>query len=333
MALNIGRRHFLTTLGGAAVAWPLSVQAQQPAPMRRIGVLMPFPQDDAAVQSFLIAFRNALADLGWTAGRNVTFDYRWTAGSNDLVRTYAKELVTLAPDLILTASVQLVSALHDETRAIPILFGGSSDPVELGLVESLAHPGGNVTGFTSMQIETTVKYLELIKELYPRVTRILVVMNAKDPSNLGRMRAIEAGGPSMKVAVSQTDLSLAPDIDRVIGGFASAPTGGLIVLPSTLTIHKMDTIVMLTAQHRLPAIYPFRSWAAAGGLVTYGSDEADQFRRAASYADRILRGEKPADLPIQAPTKYELVINIKTAKALGLDVPAQLLARADEVIE
>jgi putative ABC transport system substrate-binding protein len=333
MAIGIGRRHFLTALGGAVVSWPLSVQAQQPAPMRRIGVLSPFPQDDAAVQSPLIAFRDALAGLGWTAGRNVTFDYRWTAGSSDLVRTYAKELVALAPDLILTASVQLVSALHDETRTIPILFGGASDPVELGLAESLAHPGGNVTGFTSMQIKTTVKYLELVKELDPSITRVLVVMNAKDPSNLGRMRAIEAGGPSLKVAVSQTDFSLAPDIDRVIGDFASAPTGGLIVLPSTLTIHKMGTIVMLTAQHRLPAIYPFRSWAAAGGLVAYGTDEADQFRRAASYADRILRGEKPADLPIQAPTKFELIVNLKTARALGLAVPPTFLARADEVIE
>jgi putative tryptophan/tyrosine transport system substrate-binding protein len=333
MAIGIGRRRFISALGGATVSWPLSVQAQQPAPMRRIGVLIPYPQDDAAVQPQLIAFRDALADLGWTIGRNVIFDYRWTAGSNDLVRTYAKELVTLAPDLILTESVQLVSALHDETRTIPILIGASSDPVELGLAESLAHPGGNVTGFISMQIETTVKYLELIKELDPSVTRVLVVMNAKDPSNLRRMRAIEAGGPSLRVAVSQTDLSLAPDIDRVIGDFASAPAGGLIVLPSTLTISKMGTIVMLTAQHRLPAIYPFRSWAAAGGLVAYGSDQADQFRRAASYADRILRGEKPADLPIQAPAKFELIVNLKTARALGLAIPPTFLARADEVIE
>jgi putative tryptophan/tyrosine transport system substrate-binding protein len=326
------RRDFLGVLGGAA-AWPLVARAQQTERMRRIGVLMPYPEGSAATQPQLMAFRDALSGLGWTAGQNLSFDYRWTGGSNDLVRTYAKELVALAPDLILTASVQLVSALRDETRTIPILFGAASDPVEVGLVESLAHPGGNVTGFTAMQIGTTVKFLELLKELDPYIAGVLVVMNSKDPSNLDRTRAIEAGGRSLKVAISQTDLSIAPDIAHVIDDFASAPGGGLIVLPSTLTITKMDTIVMSAAQHRLPAIYPFRSWATAGGLVAYGSDQADQFRRAASYADRILRGENPGDLPVQAPTKYELVINLKTAKALGLEVPQSLLARADEVIE
>ena len=301
--------------------------------MRRIGVLLPYPEGSAAVQPQLIAFREALADLGWVEGRNVTFDYRWTAGSNDLVRTYAKELVALAPDLLLTASVQLVSALRNETRTTPILFGAASDPVELGLVESLARPGGNVTGFTSMQLATTVKYLELIKELDPRIARVLVVMNSKDPSNLDRTRAIEDGGLSLKVAISRTDLSIASDIEHAIDDFASTPAGGLIVLPSTLTTTKMDTIVTSAARHRLPAIYPFRSWVAAGGLAAYGADQADQFRRSASYADRILRGEKPADLPVQAATKFELVINLKTAKALGLAIPPMLLARADEVIE
>jgi putative ABC transport system substrate-binding protein len=301
--------------------------------MRRIGVLLPYPEGGAGAQPQLTAFRNALADLGWTAGRNVTFDYRWSAGSNDLVRTYAKELVALAPDLLFTASVQLVSALRDETRTIPILFGAASDPVEVGLVNSLARPGGNVTGFTSMQLATTVKFLELIKELDPRIARVLVVMNSKDPSNLERTRAIEDGGSSLKIAVSQTDLSIVPDIEHVIDDFASSPAGGLIVLPSTLTITKTETIVMAAARNRLPAIYPFRSWAAAGGLIAYGADQIDQFRRAASYADRILRGESPADLPVQAATKFDLIINLKTAKALGLTIPPTLLARADEVIE
>jgi putative ABC transport system substrate-binding protein len=325
------RRAFITLLGGAT-AWPLAARAQQDQRMRRIGVLLPYPEDDASVQLF-DAFRKALAGLGWTAGRNMIFDNRWTGTSNDRVRTYAKELVSLAPDLVLTASVQLVSALRDETRTIPILFAGASDPVELGLVESLAHPGGNVTGFTTMQIGTSVKFLELLKELDPRIVRALVVMNSKDPSNLDRMRAIEGGDSSLGVVVSQADVSMPPDIAQVIAGFASAPAGGLVVLPSSGTMARTGLIVMSAAQYRVPAIYPFRSSVAAGGLVAYGPNQAEGFRRAASYADRILRGENPGDLPIQAPTKYELVINLKTAKALGLDIPPMLLARADEVIE
>ena len=212
------RREFIILLGGAAAAWPLGAHAQQGERMRRIGVLLPYPQGSAAVQPQLIAFREALADLGWVEGRNVTFVYRWAAVSNDLVRTYAKELVALAPDLLFTASVQLVSALRDETRTIPILFGAASDPVEVGLVESLARPGGNVTGFTSMQLATTVKYLELIKELDPRIARVLVVMNSKDPSNLDRTRAIEDGGLSLKVAISRTDLSIASDTAHMRSG-------------------------------------------------------------------------------------------------------------------
>jgi putative ABC transport system substrate-binding protein len=326
------RREFVTLIGGAAAAWPLAARAQQDQRMRRIGVLLPYPEDPASVQ-LLDAFRDALADMGWMAGRNVIFDKRWTGASNDLGRTYAKELVSLAPDLVLTASVQLVSALRDETRTIPILFAGASDPVEVGLVESLARPGGNITGFTTMQIGTSVKFLEFLKELDPRVARVLVVMNSKDPSNLDRTRAIESGGPSLGVAVSQADVSTAPDLAQVIAGFASSPAGALVVLPSSLTIARTDMIVMAAARYRVPAIYTFRSSVAAGGLVAYGPDQTDGFRRAASYANRILRGENPGDLPIQAPTKYELVINLKSAKALGLDVSPMLLARADEVIE
>lgn len=311
----------------------MAARAQQSERMRRIGVLMPFAEGDAAGQNLLTEFRDALAGLGWTAGRNVTFDYRWTAGSNDLVRTYARELVALDPDLIVTASVQLVSVLRDETQTIPILFGGASDPMDVGLVESLARPGGNVTGFTSIQAATNVKFLELIKEIDPRIGRVLVLMSSRDPSNLGRTHGIEAGGPSLQVAVSSADLSITPDIERTIGNFASTPAGGLIILPSTVTETNAKTIIMLAAQHRLPAIYQFRSMVDAGGLMAYGADQMDMFRRAASYADRILRGEKPGNLPIQAPTKFKLVINLKTAKALGLVVPATLLAIADDVIE
>jgi putative ABC transport system substrate-binding protein len=326
------RRKFLT-LVGAAAAWPLAANAQQVERVRRIGVLLPYPEGSVTVQPQLKAFREALSRRGWTEGLNVAFDYRWTADSNDLVRTYAMELVALAPDLILTASVQLVKALHDETRTIPILFGAASDPVDVGLVDSLAHPGGNVTGFTSMQIESSVKFLALIKEIDPRVTRVLVVMNSKDPSNPGRTRAIADGGSRLQVAISQTDVSIAPNVEQAIADFAATPGGGLIALPSTLTITKANEIIIAAARHQLPAVYPFRSWAASGGLASYGSDQADQFRRAADYADRILRGENPAELPIQTANKFELVINLKTAKALGLKIPQSLLATADEVIE
>jgi putative ABC transport system substrate-binding protein len=225
----------------------------------------------------------------------------------------------------------MVSALRDETRSIPILIGVATDPVDVGLVDSHARPGGNITGFTGMEIATTVKYLELLKEIDPRIARVLVLMNSQDPSNLARTHAVTAGGASLNVAVMQADISRPSDIEHAVADFASMPAGGLIVLPST--VMNAGTIVPLAARHRLPAIYPFRSWAAAGGLMVYGADQVDLFRRAASYADRILKGEKPADLPIQQPTKFELIINLKTAKALGLTVPTSLLARADEVIE
>jgi putative tryptophan/tyrosine transport system substrate-binding protein len=326
------RRKFISMLGCGAAAWPLAAHAQQSERIRRIGVLMPYPQGNAAIQAQLTAFREGLAALGWTEGRNVTFDYRWTAASNDLVSRYANELVALTPDLIFTASVQLVAALRAETKTIPILFGAASDPVDIGLVKSMAHPGGNITGFTSMQLDSTVKFLELIKELDPRIGRVLVIMNSKDPSNLERTRAIKDGGASLQIAVSQTDISIAPDVAQAIDEFALAP-GGLIVLPSTQTISNMGVIVTSAASHRLAVVCPFRSWAAAGGLVAYGPDQIDQFRRAASYADRILRGENPGDLPVQAAVKFDLIINLKTAKLIGLSIPPTLLARADEVIE
>jgi len=327
------RREFITLLGGGAAAWPLPARAQQPERMRRIGVLMASGEADAESQAQVKQFRDALAGLGWTVGRNIMFDYRWPGSSSDLIRAHAKQLVALAPDLILTRSVQLVIALRDETRTIPILFGAASDPVEAGLVDSLARPGGNITGFTSIAATTNIKWLELIKELDPRVTRVLVLMSSQDPSNPGRFRAIEAGGPSLKVDVSKADISAPSDIERALGDFAVQPAGALIILPNSVTTTHHATIIEKAAQHRLPAIYQFRFLAFEGGLISYGPDQSDQFRRAASYADRILRGEKPGDLPIQAPTKFQLVINLKTAKALGLQIPPTLLARADEVIE
>jgi putative ABC transport system substrate-binding protein len=327
------RREFLGLIGGLAATWPDVAWAQQVEHVRRIGVLMPTGEGDLERQAQLKVFRETLTGHGWTVGRNVVFDERWAGASSDLVRAYAKELVALAPDLILTQSVQLVSAVRDQTRTIPILFGGGSDPIEAGLVASLARPGGNITGFMSIAAATNIKFLELIKELDPRVNRVIVLMNSKDPSNAGRLRAIEAGGPSLKVEVSKADVSSLLEIERAVGNFAAKPAGALIMLPNQVTNTHHLAIIASAAQHRLPAIYSFRYLAAAGGLVSYGAEQRDQYRRAADYADRILKGEKPGDLPIQTPTKFELVINLKTAKALGLAVPPTLIARADEVIE
>jgi putative ABC transport system substrate-binding protein len=326
------RREFIMLVSGAACA-PFVARAQQRERMRRIGVLIGTSESDSEAQMQVKLFRDTLASLGWTEGRNVTFDYRWPGASSDLVRTHAKELVALAPDLILTRSVQLVTALRDETRTIPILFGGASDPVEVGLVQSIARPGGNITGFMSISAAANVKFLEVIKELDPRVTRALVLMSSHDPSNVGRARGIESGGPSLQVEVSKADVSTVSDLERAIDDFAAHPRGALILVPNPVTNTHYTTIIAKAAQHRLPTIYPFRHMAAAGGLVSYAADQTDQFRQAAGYADRILKGEKPGDLPIQAPTKFELLINLKTAKGLGLEIPPMLLARVDVVIE
>ena len=329
------RRDFISMLGAAAalpMARPLVARAQS-GPMRRIGVFMSTGDDDPERQRLLKSFREAMSALGWIEGRNVQFIYRWAGGRSDRVAPLARELVALAPDLLVTQSVELVSALHDATRTIPILFGSASDPIEVGLVESLARPGGNITGFMSIQAATNVKYLEVIKELDPRITRALVLMNSKDPSNVGRAHGIEVGGPSLRVDVSKADVAGLPDIERAIDAFAAQPAGALVVVPNGVTSTYHQAIVAKAAQHRLPAVYPFRYFAVAGGLAAYGPDQEDQYRRAAGYADRILRGEKPGDLPIQAPVKFEMVINLRTAKTLGLDIPPMLLARADEVIE
>jgi putative ABC transport system substrate-binding protein len=326
------RRDFITLLGGAAATWPLAARAQANR-LRRIGVLMPYIESDPEGQANIAAFRSALQSLGWLEGRNVRLDYRWTAGNADLVRTYAKELIAHAPDSILTASVQFVAELRRQTRTIPIVFGGASDPVEAGLVASLAHPGGNITGFTSIQYETNVKWLELLKEAAPQVSRVAVMLNSEDPSWAGRWQAIEAAAPSFNVELTKADVHDDAEIVRVLDSFSRQPNGGMIVLVSPFTILSRGTIIALAAKHQLPAVYPQRVFVASGGLISYAADQLDQYRRAATYVDRILRGEKPGDLPVQTPTKFELVINLKAAKAIDLTVPPLLLARADDVIE
>ena len=326
------RREFITLLGGAA-SWPLAARAQQAERTRIIGMLMSSAETDADAQARAKAFQDALAGLGWSQGQTIQFVYRWTRGDTKLVRAYAKELVAMSPDAILTQGTQLVHALRDETRTIPIVFGSASDPIESKLVDSLAKPGGNITGFTSIEAVSNIKYLELLKEFDPRVTHVGVLLTSDNPSSVDRFGGIAAGGPALKVDVVKLDVKTPADIGRTIDGFTARANGALIILPSALTTTHRGIIIDASARRRLPTIHPFRYFAEGGGLMAFGADQVDQFRRAGHYVDRILRGENPGDLPIQAPTKFELVINLKTAKALGIDIPPMLLARADEVIE
>jgi putative tryptophan/tyrosine transport system substrate-binding protein len=323
------RRELITLLGGAA-AWPLAANAQRREKMRRIGILMNLATDDAEGQARLAAFLQGLQEAGWVVGRNAHIDIRWGAGDAERYRTYAVELVALAPDVILAAAGSTVPALLQATRAVPIVFAQTPDPVGAGFVESLAHPGGNITGFTPFEYGMSGKFLELLKEIAPRVTRAAVLRDIADPAGIGQWAAIQSMAPSLGVEAVLVALRDAAEIESAIAAFATRSNGGLIV---TASAPHRDLIIALAARHRLPAVYPYPFFASIGGLISYGPDTIDQYRRAASYVDRILRGEKPADLPVQAPTKYELVINLKTAKALGLDVPATLLARADDVIE
>ena len=326
------RRQFITILGGAA-AWPLAARAQQSERMRRIGVLMNLAADDPEAQVRLAAFHQGLQELGWTVGRNLRIDTRWGAGDADRYRRYSTELVALAPDVILAASGAIVPWLLQATRSVPIVFAQVPDPVGAGFVESLAHPGGNITGFTNFEFSIGGKLLELLKEIAPRVTRAAVLRDAADPAGVGQWGAIQTAAPSLGLELRVVDVRDAGEIERSITAFARGSNGGMIVTGSAPTAIHRDLIITLAARHRLPSVYAYRYHATSGGLISYGPETIDQYRRAASYVDRIFRGEKPADLPVQAPTKYELVINLKTAKALGLDVPASLLARADEVIE
>jgi putative ABC transport system substrate-binding protein len=326
------RRTFIALLGGAA-AWPLAAHAQQPERMRRIGVLMPFAAADPQYQARIGAFQRGLHQLGWDDSRNLRIDYRASAGNTEDIRKYAAELVALAPEVILATGVSTVGPLQQATRSVPIVFAVVPDPVGAGLVESLARPGGNVTGFTNYEYGISGKWLELLKEIAPRVTRAAVLRNPAISAGIGQFAAIQSIAPSIGVELTPMNVRDAPEIERAIAAFARGPNGGLIVTGSALAASHRDLLVTLTARHQLPAVYYDRLFPSADGLISYGPDLIDQYRLAAGYIDRILKGEKAADLPVQAPTKYELVINLKTAKALGLDVPATVLARADEVIE
>jgi putative ABC transport system substrate-binding protein len=326
------RREFITLLGGAA-AWPLAARAQQPERMRRIGVLMNIAADDAEGQARLAAFLQGLQEAGWAVDRNVRIDTRWSAGIADEVRKYAAELVTLAPDVILASSSAAIAPLLEATRTIPIVFAGITDPVAAGYVESLARPGGNATGFTIYEYSISGKWLELLKEIAPRVTRAAVLRESAIAAGPGQFGAIQALAPSLGVELRPVDVRDAGEIERAMTAFAQVPNGGLIVTGSPSALRHRQLISTLAVRHRLPAVYPNRVYVSGGGLISYGPDFLLQFRRAASYVDRILKGEKPSDLPVQTPTKYALVINLKTAKALGIEIPHSVLARADEVIE
>jgi putative tryptophan/tyrosine transport system substrate-binding protein len=326
------RRKFITLLGGAAVAWPLPLSAQQGERMRRIGVLSSSPADDPEAAARNAAFLQALQDLGWTSGRNVQIDYRWGAG-DERMRKHTAELLALAPDVVLANGTSAVGMLKRATRTVPIVFVQVTDPVGAGLVESLAQPGGNATGFTLFEYSTSAKWLELLKEIAPRVTQAAVLRDQTISTGIGQFGAIQTVAPSFGVELRPVDIRDADEIERVVTAFARRENGGLIVTSGGFVFAYRALILTLASRHRLPAVYPYRSLVTSGGLISYGSDAVDSYRRAAGYVDRILKGEKPADLPVQAPTKYQLVINLKTAKALGLEVPPTLLARADEVIE
>jgi putative ABC transport system substrate-binding protein len=326
------RRDFITFATGA-VAWPLSGYAQQGEQPRRIGVLLNAAADDPQFKTWVEAFLQSLRQLGWADGRNVKIDYRWAATDAERVRRYAAELVALAPDVIVAHGNSTVRPLLQETHIVPIVFPVAADPVGGGLVDSLARPGGNVTGFMELEYGMAGKWLELLKQIMPGVTRVAVLRDPTQGSGSMQFAAIQAMAPSLRVEITPVGLRDSGDIERAVSAFGRSANGGLIVTAGSATVLHSNLIIRLAAQHKLPAVYNESSFTTAGGLISYGPDFVDQYRRAAGYVDRILKGEKPADLPVQAPTKYELVINLKTAKALGLTVPQSLLARADEVIE
>ena len=326
------RREFITLFGGAAASWPLAARAQQGERKRRIGVLAPTAPDDAEAQTRFAALRQGLQRFGWIEGRNLQIDARWGAGDAGAIGRAATELAALAPDVIV-ASGSAAAAILQATRTVPIVFVSVPDPVGSGFVESLAQPGGNATGFMMFEYGLSAKWLELLKEIAPGVTRAAVLRDPAIVAGIGQFAVIQSAAPSVGVDVSAINMRDGAEIERAVTAFARRPNGGLILTASALAAIHRDLVVSLAARYKLPAVYITRYFVAGGGLVSYGPDFVDQYRRAAEYVDRILKGEKPADLPVQAPTQYELVINLKTAKALGLDVPETLLARADEVIE
>jgi putative ABC transport system substrate-binding protein len=325
------RREFIGFVAAAA-AWPLVARAQQPERMRRIGVLLPAAEDDTEFQTWVGEFRQALVLLGWTIGRNVRIDTRWATLNADAIRRHAAELVALAPDVILANGASAIVPLLQATRTVPIVFPVATDPVGAGWVESLARPGGNATGFMGFEYSLSGKWLELLKQIAPRVTRVAVLRDSTQSSGIGQFAAIQAVAPSLRVEVNPINVRDAGEIERAVTAFARGPNDGLIVTSGAAQLHR-ELIVTLAARHNLPAVYYERSFVAAGGLISYGSNLVDQYRRAAGYVDRILKGEKPADLPVQAPTRYATVLNLNTAKALSLDVSRMVLLRADEVIE
>jgi putative tryptophan/tyrosine transport system substrate-binding protein len=327
------RREFITLVGGAA-AWPMAARAQQNERVRRIGVLVASPADDAEWKARLAAFNDGLAQLGWIEGRNVRVDTRWATTNADDLRKQAAELVATTPDVLVAASgTTSIAPLLQATRTVPIVFAIVVDPVGAGFVASLARPGGNATGFTMFEYGMSGKWLELLKQIAPGVTRAAVLRDPAIASGIGQFGAIQAVAPSLGVELSPVDVRDAPEIERAVAAFAGIPNGGLVVTASpSSTIHR-DLIVALAARHKLPAVYWERFYVAAGGLISYGPDRLDQYRQAAGYVDRILKGEKAADLPVQVPTKFQIVINQRTAKALGITVPQSVLTRADEVIE
>jgi putative ABC transport system substrate-binding protein len=327
------RREFISLLGGAAAAWPLAARAQHPERVRRIGMLASQAADDPESQARIAAFAQALQELGWTIDRNVKIEYRWGAGDAGRVRTYAAELVALAPDVIVTTGESTMPALRQATRTVPTVFVQVADPVGSGFVDSLARPGGNVTGFMVFEFSLSGKWLELLKQIAPGVTRVAVLRDPAMGSGTSQFAAIQAVAPSLRMDVNPVNVDDASEIERAVAAFARSGNGGLIVTAGALTLVHRGLISALAARHQLPSVYPYRYFVTAGGLISYGPNAIDPYRRAASYVDRILKGEKPADLPVQAPTKYELVINLKTAKALSLEIPSSVLARADEVIE
>jgi len=324
------RREFITLLGGAAASLPLTARAQQSGEMRRIAVLASGNADDQGLKSALAAFQQRLQQLGWTDGQNLRIELRRGEGDEEKIRKYSGELAALAPDVILALGSSTVGQLLQATRVVPIVFVFVPDPVGSGFVNSLSRPGGNATGFMAFEYSLSAKWLELLQQIAPGVQRAAILWDPGIPAGIGQFAVIQSVAPSLGVEVNPINLR---DVEQGLAAFARSAGGGLIVTASGLAVARRDLIVTLAAQHNLPAVYNYRGFVAAGGLISYGADLVNQFRLAAGYADRILKGEKPADLPVQAPAKYELVINLKTAKALGLDVPPTLLSRADEVIE
>jgi ABC-type uncharacterized transport system substrate-binding protein len=333
MPAFIGRRQFITLLGGGAVGWRLAARAQQPDQVRRIGVFTSGAESDPSAQAYVRALRQGLEKLGWIEGRNIRADYRWASGDVNRLRADAAEMVDLTPDVILCGGTQLTEILRQKTGAIPIVFVHVADPIAGGLVQSLARPDNNITGFTAYDSSIGEKWLEALKKIAPRLTQVLVLADPQNPTWMLHVPTMEKVAPSFAVQLTTVHVRSPEEIERAIDAFVATPNAGMIVLPSVMTGDQRDLIINLASKHRMPAIYALRAFVSSGGLIYYSSDWADLYRRAASYVDRILKGAKPGNLPVQQPVKFELIINLKTAKALGLIVPPTLLALADEVIE